>query len=276
MIEVVGPKQTIRSIVESSFLNKYIPAVTVSEKMSPTGLILKLDTSDHFKFLRNRTSFEFVFPKDKTSTQDLISVIDYCLEFKRQKNKVYSVHGSACYSGDKALLFFGPVSGLGKTSLVLELVINRGYSPIGDEKILIHESGSIVGGCAGLSADDFVKKIFKDKLKEQSFVEACLKAKDQMPVRATKIVLPIIAPGSSLSVERWSPEEASWHLYEEVSRKIRGISRRVAASSFALPSIDTPELSQKRIQAVDNLTQAIPFYVLRGDLETVAKRVVSL
>ena len=138
-VAVNGNEAVLRQILESDFGPKYIPSFSAAVTDDASSLlVLEVAQGDKLAFTFSYPSALLVSsPEHQVSVRDLISVIDYCLDYERQKNGLYIVHGSACAKDGKGVLFFGPVNGLGKTSLVLSLSTKKGFEFIGDEKISV-------------------------------------------------------------------------------------------------------------------------------------------
>ena len=272
-ILVKGEDKTLQKIAGSDFAAKYIPSYSVSNNRAGISLRLTLKKGT-LLFSAAYPDFSLVFPEGSLSSQDFITMIDYCLEYDRQAKGSFTIHGSACAKADKGVLIFGPVSGLGKTSLMLELCKNHKFFPLADEKVVISAQRKIVGGVSALSLDKAaISKILGSRrdsydLRSGRLIPA---AKDKADL--SLVVLPIIAEGSRLVIEKLSAAEADWHFYEEASRKIRGTSRRIADFGYAPESLDTQETSLNRINAIRDISTQVEFIRIRGSLPEAAEEV---
>jgi len=77
-------------------------------------------------------------------------------------------------------------------------------------------------------------------------------------------------------MERWSSEKFEWHLYEELTRKIRATSRRLFKNSLPVPSLDTSIISQKRSSRVKEFVKFISCYYMSGTEEQISKGIFKL
>lgn len=275
-ILIKGSEGLLKKISASGFGAGYIPNYSLIKKAADTELFLSL-SSGPYDFKVDYPEFYFSFPESEVSAEDIFTVIDHCLEYDRQLHGIYTVHGSACAKNDKGILIFGPVSGLGKTSLMLELCRKYGFFPAGDEKILIDDKPRIVGGVIRLSINKpQISRIIGSSGKSYDMTRGDLLPAYQPEAKLSLGVIPLVSPGSRLIVEKLSPAEADWHLYEEVSRKIRGTSRRISDFSYPIDSLDTQSLSSKRVKAVKTISSKTDFFRIRGGLAATAKEISRL
>ncbi|SRR5258708_6336871 len=265
------------------FLYKYIPLVEISKDSIANKETFVLSIKDNkkldFEFFakENNAVLECTFNKNIT-LRDIVSVIDYCLDYIRQKEGIYNLHGSAVAKNEKGILIIGGVSGLGKTTLALNLCTKRRFNFIGDEKILIDKNGFILGGVNTIEFN-------KPDLNSSSAPELNNKGPNELskfidiqkrPVPIKLVIQPMIIPGANLYVEDWPTIKAEWHLYEEMGRKIRGVSRRLNNHSFPLQSIDTFEVSLLRSNTAKKLSRKIKFVGLKGDVNNIMDKIESL
>ncbi len=271
-------------LLSHDFLHKYIPLAKVTKEQysaeKDNHFVLKVisDTVLNFTFYHD---LNFAVLRcnlgSNITVRDIISVIDYCLDYVRQKSGIYNVHGSAVATKEKGVLIIGSVSGLGKTTLALRLCSDRGFSLIGDEKILIDSQGVIQGGVKTVEfnkpeLNSSVSPVFNNKGPNE--LKSMINLQ-YLPVNIDLVVQPMIIPGASLYVEEWPAEKGEWHLYEELGRKIRGISRRLNNQSYPLESIDTTEISILRSETAKKLSRQVLFVCLKGDVEKVMDKVME-
>lgn len=286
-ILIKAPRGLLGSIKASKFLFNYIPEVSIiaeeNENTAKLDFSLNInDSKERMFFKREENIFTFEGNlSDKVSLEDIITVIDYCFDFIRQKGGIYCVHGSSVSYKGKGVLFVGSVSGLGKTTLALSLCQNYKFLFIGDEKILINNKEEIIGGSKHISYNkevlneslnyDFNNKTEKEISEKIGFSDT--------PVPISLVVQPGVFPLKGvqfLEEDNWSSVKASFHFYEELTRKIRGISRRVAKYSYPLLSLDTDELAGERVTVANNVAGKVPFWLLKGDVDSVAKKIITL
>jgi hypothetical protein len=254
------------SLKGDPFLYEYIPDLIIENLAdnSASDFIIKLSRSNYnsFDIDDNIISIQC---SDKCSVKDIITLLDYGLEYCRQSKEIYCLHGSAVVRDNLAIIFLGQVSGLGKTSIALELALNHGFSFLGDEKILL----KYVGNKFSIKSTNrlkFNKSYLKDHLEvnEEGFIQKfgdISKAWYELSL----LIQPQICPSGELLYDKFDSFKAEFHLYEEMTRKIRGCSRRVNDFTEPLLSIDTYKLSKKRSDFCKKLSSAVDSYHVVGD-----------
>ena len=264
--------ELLERIAHSDFLNKYIPSVSVAglDSGSHDGTKLRIKASSCTSLQQSGEVYDLLYNPESTTTEDVISVIDYIFDALRQDAEIYCVHASAAQKNGRTVLLIGGASGLGKTSVNLLLCRQFGFDFVGDEKVLVGKQGKILGSvplipdhkrevnlAAGHDDNETVSHI--DLSKES--------------VTAELIVQPVTAPSATLHMLRWGPQKAEWHLYEEMTRKIRGVSRRVNKFSYGLQSLDDPSKTQKRIENARKIANSVECLTIWGDAELVAQEI---
>ena len=259
------------------FLYQYVPAVRIElrqagKRNNVDEYRLFIARSNTFYFrLKDRQAFLGGHFDTKSQLQDLVTIIDYFLERVRQAREIYCVHGSAVSRRGKGLLIIGGASGLGKTSLAINLASNYGYKFIGDEKILLGSDLSIVGAVRKISLNKQQMLNYLDKNSAREGLKTLpLLKRNSVPLAL--VIQPLIAPGARLEIEKWSSQKADFHFYEELSRKIRGVSRRVVNFSIPIDSIDAEPIARKRSEFSKKTAKNIKFYWLKGDMPLVSKQ----
>ena len=79
-----------------------------------------------------------------------------------------------------------------------------------------------------------------------------------------------------MEIDTFNEDKANFHVYEELSRKIRGTSRRVINFTYPLPSIDTDDIAQKRSDFSRNLATRYRFVNIKGNLDFLKTTLVEL
>jgi hypothetical protein len=278
-VRVFADNNLLRSIINNDFLSKYIPEVIVSRTDKRRNIFQLTFQPSHITSLEfvseNKVCFNYQI--EIVSIRDLISVIDYVLDFVRQKDGVYNIHASACSLNDKAIVFIGSVSGLGKTTLALNLCLNKGFKFIGDEKVLLSEDMTVIGGVKTIeyNKNQLYKTIDNNYHNKDITNEKTINVETQN-IALALIIQPMIVKNGNLFVNKWEPIKSEWHLYEEMTRKIRGISRRVNNFSVPIPSIDTNDIAVRRSQFAKQLSKKIQCFDIGGDLAQVEKKICEI
>jgi hypothetical protein len=260
-----------QKICRSEFLAEYIPDPTVSEdKNTPVAGTLLLK--------RGAPSFSGEFPKTEyrapsCDEKDIISIIEFLFERAREERGVYCIHSSSAIIGGKAIIFFGGATGMGKTRLALRCGGIRGGETYSDEKTLIDFKKEMAVG--GVQRAYLEKHFYKKRgTSEKTIV---FSARRKVPIAF--FVYPFVEESARKTVvECWDAAKFEWHLYEESSRKIRGVSRRVSSGRIPVMSADTPELARRRIRDTKYFTKKKSCYYMRGTESAICiaiKRLVS-
>lgn len=254
------------SLKNDHFLCEYIPdlsIVEVSDNSLPDFVIkLNVLSENSIEVADNTVTINC---SKKCSTKDVITLIDYGLEYCRQCKGIYCLHGSAVTKSNQAIVFLGQVSGIGKTSIALELTLKHEFTFLGDEKILI----KFINGQPFIKSTNrlkFNKSYLEDYLQinEAKFVERFGNISNEW-TKLGFLVQPQICSKGTLLQDKWDHLKTEFHLYEEITRKIRGCSRRVNNFTEPVLSIDTYDLSKKRSDFCRKLSQKIPAYHIVGD-----------
>lgn len=235
----------LEDLVSDPFLRDYIPGVRINPADDSRYIIsiMKNDKSSRWMSLGGNSATLNV--QKSFSTKDIISLIDYVLELWRQENGVYTVHGAAASFNGRGVLVIGGASGVGKSTLINTLCKIPGFVFWGDEKIMLDDSGNIIGGIG---------------------------ATGRAPAKIRLIIQPVIGAGKKLEFKQWSGQKVDWHLYEELSRKIRGTSRRVG-KGLPIESVDTIGLASARSKLAQRLANSsdISSYTLYGDANSMTE-----
>lgn len=259
----------LQSISENkAFVDTYIPGASLSDDKQPGSPTLSFVTGEIPELKTTDDGWQFTAPSD-IRPQALVVVAGHCLEAARQASGRYLIHGSATAIGSDATLFLGAASGIGKTSLAITLARQSGGRFMGDDKIIIDESGMVLGGPNKVHLN---KAVLGSELGLSEDIKIEPKA-----AQLSRLILPIIQPGKDISlyVDQWDVEKTAFHLYEEASRSIRGVSKRVYNDTYALPSLDTDELAKRRSRAMNGIAQRVQGLALYGSLDTATERLLA-
>ena len=263
-------KSDIDQISQSLFLRRYIPQYEIFLYRRHFDCDLKIQHSRSKKFsLKYPVATYFVSTYNE---KDIISFAEFLLERARQERGLYCIHSSAATVRGRGIIFWGGASGMGKTRLALTLANMKDCLFFSDEKTLIDLPHNMMRG--GVATAYLSKSHFQKTHGGKPFLEHN-RAPSDVPIRF--FIYPYVEEQSkNIIVERWFPEKFNWHLYEELSRKIRGTSRRIFANTMPLPSLDTQKLSEDRSRAVKKYTKKIPCYFLKGSESSIIKTIFKL
>lgn len=261
--------------LDNDFIYKYIPAAKVSATSD------KYDSELTFK--DEDTSFQFdTYPQviigaKQLSVRDVISLIELVLERSRQEKGIYCIHSASVIYHDKAIIFWGGATGMGKTRLT-KTFIDFGASFYSDEKTLIDlNTFSVVGNIPFQYLEKSYWKNIEPNNGQSEYPYKKINVDRNKPSYPISLfVYGYGINGAELSSEKWEPEKFKWHMYEELSRKIRAISRKVVNGSVSVPSIDDTNNGNQRIRKIDSLTNAVSCYSIQGDPEAVINNILNI
>lgn len=200
------------------------------------------------------------------------------IDFYRQKEGVYCLHGAAVSYRGQGIWFMGPISGIGKTTLALNLCLKDNFKFISDEKILINYHLNIIGGIKRINYNkEFLKKSVHVGLNNKDEIQLGEILKIESGIVPLSLgIVPIIIPNSqNVEIDQWGKVKIDFHVYEELSRKIRGISRRVNNYTTPVDSVGNVIIAQKRSTVSKNISNKIPFYIIKGTETQILKQIMS-
>ncbi len=267
-------ERIINDFVKLDFVKEYIPCISFSAINDNIGNVFTFNLIDDKEvgFIFSEKGAVLKYPhKELGLMNDLVTVIDYCFEYIRNIEDIHCVHGSSSAFGNKGVVLIGAASGIGKSTVNYHLIKN-GFTFVSDEKTLI-DGKNIIGGNTKIS---FNKDLIK-KNHDQELINTLIKRSNfiaDIPIKL--FVQPVTNKNGDLYIDKWEPLKAEFHVYEELSRKIRGISRRIYKFTYPLNSIDTQSLADARSIKAKRISTEIPFYAIYGDPEDVAGEIVNI
>lgn len=247
-------------IRSKDFIFQYIPLAKIFDQpQSNPDISLLIDENQ-----KTDISYPYFFI-GKCQEKEVIAAAGYGLRRALEEKGVYSISASSAAVNGNGLVFFGAMPDLGKTLLSLELA-KRGHEFIADERVLLRE-GMIIGGVQYFKVrKDWQYKSFqKDRLVD---------AKEVFKVSTQAKIAAFVYPEVSdcrLNVNEWNNEKAFWHIQDGLSRSLRGCSSFIDNYSNLLPSIDTGELSEKRIAYARQICKDTPAFHIKGKPVDVVK-----
>lgn len=258
-------------VLNNTFIQKYIPGLEFREHSEADASILFSDQKIYFDF----SGFpQVVIGAEEMSEKDIISLIELVFERVRQEKGVYCIHSAAVIYNQRTIIFWGGASGMGKTRLA-KFLSEQGGEFYSDEKTLIDlNTLEVVGGIPYQYLDkDYWKKQLNNT-NSDSYYKSGVNLTVRLPMAL--FVYGFALDGAEFSNELWPAEKFEWHLYEELGRKIRAISRRVKNGGISVPSLDSQENADKRIANIQKLTKTIPCYSIQGTAENIIKFIKEL
>lgn len=218
------------------------------------------------------TKAKINFPKAEFVTgveyRSVISTIDYLLERARQeKYGIYCLNSATASQNNSAVTFWGGATNLGKTSSMLDLVMERGFNFYSDERTLLClNKRAVVGGSRTVATR---KPILKEKTGESK------EFYNYSPVEGSKnlglMIYPHLDHGLKNPIAyQFSPKDFYWLLLREFGANIRGAIKYIDNYSYPLPSIDTQELAEKRTIETKKFTSEVSCYYFQGSLSQIS------
>ncbi|NLB72385.1 MAG: hypothetical protein GX797_10355 [Chloroflexi bacterium] len=265
ILRLKSSPKVLEEILSSSFLREYIPNLSFPQMGKPSFEI-EVKNGDTLRFHTNKCSFAEItglLGRD-FSVEDLITVIEYCFELIRQNAGIYCMHASASCSNGKVVVLMGGASGIGKTKVNYLLVRNHGFKFVSDEKTLINKNLNVIGGISKIVVN-------KEILLKNTDIQEYGVRQSETITPIGYIFQPITVEGGKLFLDKWDANKANFHIYEELSRKIRGISRRINNFMFPLHAIDTKDNSYNRSELARAISNKILCSTIYGSPEEVAE-----
>jgi hypothetical protein len=254
-----------QKLLKDEFLWKYIPGLKLGKSNLKHDVEIKLISEKRLCCYKNYPNIT-IGCKD-LSIKDIISLIEFVFERARQDVGVYCIHSSSVIYENEAYVFWGGATGMGKTILA-DTFIKNGAKFYSDEKTLIDLNRlEVVGGIPF----QYLEKNYKNGLKmyNSSISKDGYKSIDDTGVinknfKIRYFIYGYGIEGSKLIVDKWSPIKFEWHLYEELGRKIRAISRRVGKNQQPVPSIDSEKCAIKRVNMVNKTANEVMCIFIQG------------
>lgn len=266
---IEGNRDLVDRIRTDSFTYHYMIGAKESNQ-NEANVVVAEDNSIELPAEINYPSARF---RSDISSRDVVVVGEYLLERARQDILGFYNISSACAKlGNKGVVFFGGATNLGKTSYMLSLVQRCGFDFVSDEKTLIDlERKQIPGGAVSIPTR---KKIIRSKFfrAEETLPEYASLDRNNDATKASLLIYPHLDHGLKDPIyHQWKPLDFFWILTRDLSHEIRGGIRLVDNFSFLLPSLDTPELTQKRTRLTKSFCDSVPCYYFQGSWDQVAE-----
>ena len=262
-------EKTIERILEDDFTRHFIPDLRIMERLEQydievTGNDLEVPVTINYP----TAQYKLGLP-----SRDIISLCEYLLERNRQeKSGFYSLNSATASKNGDAITFFAGATNSGKTTSMLELIEHGGFDFYSDEHSLLdlsHEK--IVGGSRSIATR---KKILNDRLSNGN--EFYLKEFDRSEKNAALFIYPHLDHGLTNPIYyQFGPLDFHWLLSREFGGVIRGVVKLTDNFRYPLPSLDTQELSEKRVNRTIEFSKKVPCYYFQGSLRQMSDFVRS-
>lgn len=271
---IISDDKFFNRLKVSDFWEVYCPDISFSTKKIDLKPNLKIFVGNDFSKLHFDIKDRVEVPLKKLSISDIITIVDYIYEPQRNMQGIYTLNSSSVFNKDsKGVIFFGGATGMGKTSLARYLDSKQDFAIFSDDKTLLNiHTLQVIGGPNYLyiNKSNLSKEFDLDENTQLRF-----NREDKNNIKLSLFVYGYIQKGFK---ERsiWSKDKFFWHIYESLTKRVRGVSRRIADGRIALPSIDTTDLSDKRIKDIDHLCSNLDCVFIKGNKKYIYKYIKDL
>ncbi|MFA5061310.1 MAG: hypothetical protein WC494_03270 [Candidatus Pacearchaeota archaeon] len=258
---LTGTNSVIEEIIEDDFTKHFIPDLRIRLKYKDPAINV---IAKEIK-VPTMISYPNVTYKPNLPPRDIVSLCEYLLERNRQEKKgYYSLSSATASRNGDSVIFFAGATNSGKTSGMLDLIQNHGFSFYSDEHTLIDlENKKVVGGSRSIATR---KEILKKRLSNVG--EFLLKdLDDDYEKKARLFIYPHIDHGLDKPIQyQFSPLDFHWLLSREFGGVIRGVVKFTDHFRYPLPSLDTRKLSKIRAHRTQQFANFVPCYYFQGSL----------
>lgn len=268
VVKIIIVAEDYELIKNDEFLYSYIPSLEIYEddknKRFSAQIIIKKDKQNSLNFNFPNIEYNYI----NFNTKDVISLIEYVLERCRQEKGIICIHGAAAILKNNLIISWGPATGMGKTTLALELAkYGKFYS---DEKVLIDLNKKL--GVGRIKNQYISNDYWRNKYGSNNSYKK-IKTSKKVNYKIGLLIHPIVCDSKEFTIDVWNKEKFLWHLYEESCRKIRGTSRMFFNNTYPAPSLDTLELSKKRLELVKSFVNNIKGIYYKGNVNNIILRI---
>lgn len=270
-VKLIAERELLDPLLSDEFLFRYIPNLTIINESSAQYQIT-LVRDKNFGLNINSCSFEIRGPMyQELSIRDTVTLIEHCIERIRQENGLFTIHASSSAVGSRAILLIGGASGIGKSSVNIELM-KKGASFISDEKAVVREDHNVIAGDKQIK---FNKQILHQRYSEHEVISMIQDRQVTAESPIALMIQPVSNKRGELYFEKWDEVKTDFHLYEELSRKIRGVSRRIINFTLPIQSVDDESLALRRSALAKSLSKQVPAYTVYGSAEKIAELIIN-
>lgn len=267
IVKVISKDSIINEIINNEFLYSYIPSVEVLNSSKKYDAVININESNKNNLVLDYPNI--IYEYKKLNVKDLIALIEYILERSRQEKGIICIHGAGFIRNDCLYISFGMTTGIGKSTLALELSKEGSNKFYSDEKILIDLNKGISVGRISKQyvSNDKWSSIHKNK----EYIDID-NISDKIDYKIKLFIEPVLCEQKEYVLNKWSKDKFLWQIYEESSRKIRGTSRIFFDNTYPVQSLDTEELSIKRLNLLKKFISNIDAYYYKGNIKNIKKQ----
>lgn len=224
------------------------------------------------------------FEKDKYLERDLVWMALTCLEASRQTNDQFLVHASAVEKNGKGVVFFGQTHS-GKSLISSTLGFKYGFNIVGTEHTLLGKKG-IEGGTHVMEFSKGLKTFLPELPVEDSAEEQWSrenktsldleKIQKHSPEAAIAGLVYISIADSDLTFVEWGSRKTIVIMGEWLRWMINSSQTLIHGGKRQMPSLDTLELSEKRMSFIHNLIkEGKRIYYIKGRPDEIAQKIIK-
>jgi hypothetical protein len=240
--------------------------------------ILRITYGDH------RLTDKDCFEKDKYLERDLVWLALTALEASRQMNGQFLVHASAVEKNGQGVVFFGQTHA-GKSLISSTMGFKYGFNIIGTEHTLLGKNG-IEGGTHVMEFSKGLKK-FLPELPVEDPVGNPWSKENRTSLNLEKInkyssgakiagLVYISIADSDLTMVEWGDRKTLVQMGEWLRWMINSSQTLIHSGKRQMPSLDTLEISEKRMSFIHNLIEeGKRVHFIKGRPDDIAQKIIK-
>ncbi len=266
-INIIGDRKLVLKTLNDKLIKKIVtsPSINNVNKRYPYVFV---NRSNKFHLKENYPKSEYTGNKPK----DIISIAKHLLERKKQESMMYSIHGSAVSREGKAIFLFG-WKDTGKSSTAISLVKNNKFNFVSDGQATIDRNANIVGK---IKIMEEISPYIKEHYKIYEDMKGLNQDSIEEKPRIAAFVYPQIT-GNNVKIIWGNSKKSIFHMYELLSIEIRGLySCYIDGFKRPLSSLDTIDLSVKRIGLARKIAKSIPIVQIKGSMKFICNEIEKL
>lgn len=240
--------------------------------------ILRIIYGDH------RLAHKDCFKKDKYLERDLVWLALTALEASRQMNGQFLAHASAVEKNGRGVVFFGQTHS-GKSLISSTLGFKYGFNIVGTEHTLLGKDG-IEGGTHVMEFSKGLKN-FLLELPVESPVGNPWSKENRTSLNLEEInkyspgakiagLVYVSIADQDLTVTKWGDRKTLVQMGEWLRWMINSSQTLIHSGKRQMPSLDTLEISEKRMLFIHNLIkEGKRVYFIKGRPDEIAQAVIK-
>ncbi len=254
-------EKVLDQILNDGFTEHYLPDFRIiSPSSEPDVLVIENAPLKKKAIL----DFPIAYLDPSVDSRSFVITAEYLAERARQeKLNVYSLNSASAEREGKGILFYGNASNLGKTTFASSL-LKLGFRQFSDEKTLLDlENLTLFSGSRSIPLrKEVLIKRFGDvrDFKKLDLIDL------ERPPALDLLISPHYDHGTvGPIVNILKPLDILWNISGAISRRIRGVTRFIDNFTYQLPSLDTEELTDRRLKLITKLSERVRAIYFQGD-----------